>query len=278
MIVRALRWLAAVMLAVAGPLLLGGPATAASGGYCSGSGVNVAVDFGGLVGGVQVQRGCGTGSVAAAAVQSAGFPLGYIHTGGMNGFVCTVSGKPAPSQGGCTGANGNGYWALFVASPGGRWTYANLGANSQPVSNGQSVAFAWQAPGSGQRDPATAPAARIAPPSTVTPHPKPASGAAAAPSVPATHAKAPPVAASTTSSVLPRAKSTPSALRSARPPVTPTASPSTWSSAAPAPSATSDVTTPSASRGGLPWWIPVGVVAALVVGAGATWWRKRAGG
>ncbi|GAC1575052.1 MAG: hypothetical protein NVS3B18_08720 [Candidatus Dormibacteria bacterium] len=259
-------------LAVAGPTLRRGPATAAAGGYCSASGVNVAIDFGALGGGVQ--KGCGTGSVAAAAIQSAGFPLGYIQTGGMSGFVCTVSGKPAPSQGGCTGANGNGYWALFIASPGGQWSYANLGANSQPVNSGQTVSFAWQAPGGGQRDPGTAPAARIAPEPTFRPTPKPKPPLPSSAAAAVTAAKTPSAASTPRSSAAPRAVSTAHPAPSA----SPTASPSTWSSAAPAPSANVDVTAPSSGRGGLPWWIPIGVVAALLLGSGATWWRKRAGG
>lgn len=272
MIARAVRLLIALAFAVAGPALVVGPATAAASGYCTGTGVNVAIDFGALGGGVE--KGCGGGSVAADAIQSAGFTLGYIQTGGMSGFVCTVSGKPGPSQGGCTGANGNGYWALFIASPGGSWAYANLGANSQPVNNGQTVSFAWQAPGSGQRDPGTAPAARIAPKPTHTATPRATPSGSASAAAAGTPAKTPTTAATTKPSASPRAASTPTSTPSA----SPTASPSTWSSAAPAPSATADVTTPSSASGGLPWWIPVGVVAVLLLGAGTTWLRKRAGG
>lgn len=262
-------WLTALALAVAGLSLAAGPATAA-GGYCTASGVNVVVDFGALGGGVQ--KGCGSGSVASDAFQSAGFPLTTLHTGGMNGFVCTVSGKPGAGQGGCSGAGGDGYWALFVANSSGGWTYANLGPYSQPVSSGQSVAFAWQAPGSSQRAPATTPASAIAKPTptptkthvapkpTMQPTPSPSASLAAAakPSASPTakHHKHPHATVTQTPNAMPTASATPAE--------------SMGSVAA--------TTHPAKSNSGLPWWIPVGVVVVLVVGAGGAWWRKRARG
>lgn len=265
MTVRLPRWLIAFALAIAGTTFVVAPATAVSSGYCTGPGVNVVVDSGAL--GAGIRKGCGQGSLAHAAFDSAGFPLGEISTGGMNGFVCTVSinGTPYPMDRHCTGMNGQGYWALFVASPGGSWTYANVGADSLSVSDGQTVSFAWQAPGSGQRDPGTAPAPRVRPPA---PKPTPTSVRKSI---------------SSSSSASPRPAASPSAKTSASPSPSPQATTGT-STPTPSPSSpayasnltiTHPATKPSS---GLPWWIPTGVVLILALGAAGTWWRKRTGG
>lgn len=270
---RLSSWITALALAVAGISFTAGPATAASAGYCADSGVNVVVDFGAIGGGVQ--KGCGSGSVATSAFNSAGFKFHYSSQPGMTGFVCTIAyqntGNYQPADQQCSGANGQGYWALFVASPGGSWSYANSGADSQTVSNGQTVAFAWQSPhdasGGGHRNPATSPAAAIKKP-TPTPthavaHPgktstaQPSRGASpsATPSAPGQkhkHHKA--VAATPTPSATATAAATPSEAAS---PISPMAQ-------------------PAKSTSGLPWWIPVGAVVLLVIGAGYAWWRKRA--
>lgn len=272
MIQRALRCLIAIAVAGAGLTVVVGSAAATGNAYCSGPGVNVVVDSGSL--GAGLLRGCGQGTVAHPVFDSAGYTLGEIHTGGMAGFVCTITiaGKQWPSDGHCTGANGDGYWALFVASPGKPWSYANLGADSQPVSNGQTVSFAWQAPGSGQRQPATSPAPRLAPKPTPSPSHKPTSASTAAGiTAGAKAARTPTPTAHASASTRATATAKPSPTPSA------TTSPSTWSSAAPAPSTTATLGS-SSSGGGLPWWIPVGAVLALVGGAGVTWWRRRAGG
>ncbi|MGN6161469.1 MAG: hypothetical protein ACTHOG_07145 [Marmoricola sp.] len=270
MILRPLRCLVAVALAAAGLTLVVGPATAAGAAYCSGSGVNVLVDSGAL--GAGVVKGCGQGTVAHPVFDSAGYTLTEIHTGGMSGFVCTVriGGKDWPSDGHCTGANGDGYWALFVASPGKPWVYASLGADSQSVSNGQTVAFAWQAPGGGTRKPSVAPATPAARPSVRTqaavPH---------RPSAPIAKPAGPPAAASPTHAATTLAKPTTSAKPTAHPTASATEAPSTWSMTAPA---TVSTAKPGSSGGGLPWWIPVGIGVLLVLGAAGTWWRKRVGG
>jgi hypothetical protein len=261
---RTLRWLIAFALSVAGFTFVVAPATAASAGYCTGSGVNVLVDSGAL--GAGVVKGCGQGTVAHPVFDSAGFALSEIHTGGMSGFVCTVTigGQQWPSDGHCTGANGDGYWGLFIASPGKPWVYASLGADSLPVSNGQTVAFAWQAPGGGTRKPAAVPAT-AAPTSTVrtTPTVTPTKSAATSTATPSS---TPTPRASATGSVTadPTTHATPVA----------TATASTWSLTAPSPSSTAK----TGSSSGLPWWIPVGVGSILVGVAVATWWRKRVGG
>jgi hypothetical protein len=269
LIIRLFRWLIAIALTVVGTTFVVGPATAAGSTYCTSTGVNVAIDFGALGGGVV--KGCGAGSVAADAIQSAGFPLSYVQTGGMSGFVCKVSGKPTPDQGGCTGASGNGYWALFTAYPGGSWTYANLGADSQPVSNGESVSFAWQAPGSGQRSPGTAPAPKLVKP-TPSASARPTRGPVATKTVVGGGAPKP------TPRVTPKATASATPTKHVTTSATPTPT-ATATATASVYSLTPQVAHPSSkSGGGLPWWIPVGVVGVLILGAGGTWWRKRAGG
>ena len=265
-------WLTAFALAVAGVNFTAGTATAA-GGYCTGSGVNVVVDFGALPGGVQ--KGCGSGPYAINAFQSAGFVLSR-DPAMANYFVCTINTKPTNRE--CAGTGTQGYWALFVASPHGAWVYASCGADCEPASNGETVAFAWQTPGNmaggGHRNPAATPASGAAPvpKPTSTPTRKPTTPSAATGIAAGVKAAKSPTAKATA-----RSSGTAKPKKSAGPTPSATASPSTWSSAAPAPSTSAPVSS-SSSGGGLPWWIPVGVVALLVVGAGGAWWRKRAGG
>lgn len=142
---------AALVVAATGLLALPvatAPATAA--GSCSGtSGVIVVVDFNELGGGLT--RGCDAtdGHTAAQNFGAAGYDLSYSHAPGMNGYVCTVQGKP--TDGDCTGTTA--YWSLWWADgKGGAWTYASLGADSLKVPAGGYVAFAWHQ-GSGKASP-----------------------------------------------------------------------------------------------------------------------------
>lgn len=268
------RWLAAFAIAFAGVTITVAPANAA-GGYCTGPGVNVVIDYGQLGGGTA--KGCGhitpNQNTAAIAIGSAGFRLEEIQTGGMIGFVCTIDGQP--SNRACSGANGDGYWGLFWANPGGSWVYASYGANALTVSNGETVSFAWQAPGSGTRNPGASPAPVL---KRVTPTPS------------VTRSTTPPASKSTTSrtqvggkaaaptrtsaSAKPSASASPSAKASPTPSASPSPSASSTATYSLLP-ATAPVSTKPSS--GLPWWVPAGVVALLVVAAGGAWWRKRAG-
>jgi hypothetical protein len=264
---RRLLLACALVVAVVGLM----PATAtAAGGYCTGSGVNVVVDFGALGGGVQ--KGCGHGSTAAAAIESAGFKLGYNPRMGA-GFVCTVDGKPA--DGNC--AQTNAYWGLFIAKAGGSWTYANLGADSQPVTDGQTASFAWQSSAS-RRKPGVAPAAK-APAASAKPTPThETSGHAAKPAPTKAATAAPPASASPTPAASTRAKPHHRASAAAAPTasasVTPSASPDSTAEG----STLSQTAAKTDSGGGLPWWIPAGVVVLLVGGGGTAMWLRRSRG
>lgn len=273
------RLLVVVVFAFAGLGLVPGPATAASG-YCSGSGVDVVVDFGTLPGGVV--KGCGHGSAASDAFTSAGFALTDNPRMG-DGYVCTVRGEPANRA--CTGTTS--YWALFVSTDHRTWTYASLGAYSQAVHDGESVAFSWQS-SSGNRAPRAAPApARVTAPPSSPSSPKSVPTPQHTKSSPAGHGSEMHAAASSTPSPTPSPRTTASAgahVRSAA-----HASHRTSASASPSAAASSDTATASSASGaesssgnssssggsGLPWWIPVGVVAVLAGGAGVLTWRRR---
>lgn len=272
------RALLALFLVVAGVGFAPAPATAASG-YCTGDGADVVVDYGALGGGVA--KGCGSPGKAASVFGSAGFALSYnARMGG--GFVCTVNDKPADHQ--CTATNS--YWALYIAKPGGRWVYASLGADSQPVEDGQTIAFAWQSTDS-KRTPGVAPA----PARAAAPSPSAAPGGHAtksggphhtADSSPGPrHAGESPTAGTSASS---------SAGISASASPSPSASPkkkhhdgaaaaipsaSTSADASGAYSSTLSVDKDDDSGGGgLPWWVPAGIVVLLGAGGGAVAWRR----
>lgn len=269
---RRLLLVCALVVAVVGLA----PATAtAAGGYCTGSGVNVVIDFGALGGGVQ--KGCGHGSTAAAAIGSAGFKLGYNPRMGT-GFVCTVAGRdgtPKPTDGNC--AQTNAYWGLFIAKAGGSWTYANLGADSQPVSDGQTASFAWQSSTS-RRNPGVAPAAKAPAASPKATPTHKASGHAAKPAPTKAATAVPSASASPTPTASTHAK--PHHRTSAA--AAPTASAAATPSASPDSTADGSMLSQTAARtdsgGGLPWWIPAGVVVLLVGGGGVAVWLRRTRG
>src|SRR4051794_12248217 len=143
-----------VVLAVAGAGLVPVPATAA--GYCTGSGVNVVVDFGALGGGIQ--KGCdGSGNHNAAhAFTNTGHPLTYASS--QPGFVCRVDGVPQSDP--CvTTSPSNAYWGLYWSDGTSGWKYASTSAGSLTVPAGGTVAFSWQNGGTAD-PPGTAPASR----------------------------------------------------------------------------------------------------------------------
>ena len=275
---RRLGLLLSLLVAVVGLA----PATAsAADGYCTGSGVNVVVDFGKVDGGGGVVKACGHGSNAGAAIRSAGFDLGYnAHMGG--GFVCTVDGKPADGQCGAVDA----YWGLFIAKAGGSWVYASLGADAQPVSDGQTVSFAWQSSKS-RRSPGVAPAGPVSSKPTAAPTSKAthkagkheqksaqkATTASTPTSAPSAAASATPtVGASATASATPKNKER---KRNAGAAGAPSASPSDASAYSSTLKVSADKT--DSGGGGLPWWLPVGVVVVLAGGGGAVAWRRTRG-
>ncbi|MDF1605195.1 hypothetical protein [Nocardioides sp. YIM 152315] len=152
---RALQLVVAVFLAAAAGLVLpSGPAAAAT---CSGAdGVSVVVDFHELGGGVQ--SACvtdGGGRNAASLFEAAGFALDFVQR--QPGFVCRVSGQPASDP--CVNTPpADAYWGLYWADGAtSRWTYATLGAGSQTVPDGGSVALSWTG-SSARSQPGIAPA------------------------------------------------------------------------------------------------------------------------
>lgn len=142
---------ALAMTALTGCGTVAAPKTAANtDSFCTGTGVNVVVDFGAMGG---VKKGCGQGKTALAAFQSAGFTMG-TKSSSYGPFVCTVNALPADKK--CDGKPS--YWGLYVGKGTG-WGYASLGVSTQPVSDGQTVALAWQT-SSKSTDPSVPPASK----------------------------------------------------------------------------------------------------------------------
>jgi hypothetical protein len=260
-----------VVLAVVGAGLAPVPAMAA--GYCSGSGVNVVVDFGALGGGVE--KGCGTGSTAAAVFKSAGVDL--TRDAQYPGVICKVEGVPASAN--CsTMPPGDAYWGLFWSDgTSGHWVYSTYGVDGLKVPSGGFVAFAWQA-SSSQRAPSVAPTnSRPTPSPSPTPTKRPTKQATRKPAGGVT------TSTSTTASASPHVSASASASGSR------SATPTTSASTSPSPDATAtgpaavgepkplDTTTSDAGGGGLAWWVPVLVLLALAGGGGAVWWTRRRG-
>ncbi len=295
------RTVVAALVAATGALGLAGPAAAA---LCSGgSGVSVVVDYRSLGGGVVT--GCGSGSTAAAITQAAGVSL--TQASREPGFVCRVNGKPASDP--CVNASpANAYWGLYWSNGNGSWTYANLGAYSLKVPNGGFVGWSFQngganqAPGLTPRTPSapkpTKPAkpskpAKPAPPKTAAPQPSTTAAPqqSSAPSAGSggsegTAGAAPSAAASRSA----KAAASKSPSKAAKPGAASKAA-SASASASPTASAESEASAdaeagiePASSQvggddgGGLPLWVPVGVLALLAAGGGGVvWWRRRAG-
>lgn len=286
---RSIRRAAALLLGavLAGAVFTPAPASAA---YCSTTGINVVVDYGSLGGGVRT--GCfntGSRKTADAVFPAAGFPLEYVQN--FPGAVCRVTG--VPSSAGCVDMPPpDAYWGLFEAHGGG-WIYSTSGVGGVRLDPGDSVAFVWQDGGT-RDDPAVQPGphsfatAKPSPSPTKTPtktataststktSTKPrATAASAAPSTTA--------APSASAAASARASATASASASAATP----AAPATTTDASPGAGPTSAAAAgplesrPVAHRdsGGLPWFVPAGVLVLLAGGAGgATWWRRRTTG
>lgn len=272
------RLAVAATLAATAPALPLASATAA-GGYCSGGGVNVLVDFGALGGGVQ--RACdpgGDGQSAWHVFEAAGFPLTGVQR--FPGAVCRVSAKPSGNS--CVQMPpANAYWGLF-SSHGSSWAFASTGPGSLTLSDGDTVAFAWQ--GTSKRQlPRTAPAA-----------PRPAKAKPSAATTPRSAAKRPargqPTKAPSTAAAVTTASATPTATLSPSASATAKARKHRVAARAVAP-----VSSPSASAGsayssqlqmtaarhdserGLPWWLPVGAVVVLALAGGGVVLRRRTG-
>jgi len=292
---------AAALVAAAGLVgLSSGPAAAA---LCSGSGVNVVVDFNGLGGGVQ--KGCdprGAGRTGDRVFPAAGFPLTYAQR--EQGFVCRV--RNAPQSAACVNASPtNAYWGLYWSNgTSGKWNYSSSGVAGTKVPNGGFIAFSWQNGGSAdppgaapvrskQAAPATKPPAKKA---TTAPkkvrtkqpdaEPQPAGTKAPERTAPGQPTKTP---AAGDKPKKAKASKAARASKRAKAKASASASSSASESAASVPSDTDDATpdntsaeevnsafAPEEEQGGLPVWVPVVLIVALAGSAGgAAWWRRR---
>lgn len=99
-------------------------------------GVTVVVDGNELGGGVDSTCVSEPG-VATELFADAGVTLEYQPQ--LQDFVCRVDGRPVERP--CT--DGDSYWSLWWAEPGGEWVYATLGVASLEVPEGGSLGFAW---------------------------------------------------------------------------------------------------------------------------------------
>ncbi len=292
--------------------LVGLAAAPASAAFCSGSGVNVVVDFNGLGGGVQ--KGCdpaGANRSADRVFPAAGFGLTYAQR--QPGFVCRV--KQAPQSDPCQNASpANAYWGLYWSDgKSGKWSYSSSGVGGLKVPQGGFVAFSWQnggaadppgaAPTNNQPAPKPQPEPEPAPPKQPTKAPgksptkSPAPGTTNAPGPGKSPSKPPGDKAATPSE---RSSSTTSASAGRSPTSDPTITADPTESALPGDSITlepsDDAEDDTAGQtggqaeeqllaagldeepGSLPTWVPVLVLLSLAAAAAsAVVWRRRRG-
>lgn len=286
----------AALAAAAG--LVGLSSAPAAAALCSGTGVNVVVDFNGLGGGVQ--KGCdpnGAGRTANNVFPAAGFALTYAQR--QPGFVCRVKGSPSSDP--CVNTSpANATWGLYWSDgKSGTWHYSSIGVGGLKVGDGGFLAFSWQ--NGGAADPPSATPTNNLPtppkPTKTTTAPKPTKtptkglgGGSSRPTRTPKPTRAA-VASSATSSAGPRgvasarasagdpARNSASARASAS--ASPSAEPSPSDAATPEATATEKVNSafaPEEEHSGLPVWVPVGVIIVLAGAAGGTlWWRRRTG-
>jgi len=283
--------------AAAGVWLTGASPAAAAG--CTGSsGVTVVVDFAELGGGLTA--GCDPsveGQRARAILVDAGYSVTMATK--SPGFLCRVNGLPADDP--CVeAAPADRYWSVWWADgQGGSWVYSARGVDSLRVPEGGYLAMAWHQGSGRSQPPATAPVSRAAaekptkaskPKKATTPaeprRTKAAAPRTAAPKAASTRSAQPTGSAEPTPSVT----SSTSASASASPSegLTPTNVPSPGESVAVDPdlpaadeisSGPDDVRVDAASAedDGLPTWVPVLVVVAVLVLGGVVALRRRQG-
>jgi len=81
-------------------------------------------------------------------LELAGIPTTLDERNPMGALVCAIDGQgcayPAePCLCHCRGLGDCAYWASFVRTPPGSWTYAGQGVSSQPLQSGDLYAWVW---------------------------------------------------------------------------------------------------------------------------------------
>jgi len=271
------RLLVVVALAVVGLV----PTSADAAGYCSGSGVNVVVDFGALGGGIVKDCDSSGNRNAAKAFEDTGHHLSYAQR--QPGFVCRVDGVPTTDP--CFNTSpADAYWGLYWSDGTSGWKYSSVAVGSLTVPAGATVAFSWQNGGDADL-PGTAPASpAVSQPATTASSPRPTrtptttSRPRATVHVPT----ATPSAGSAVVSPTGKVSATPTATGSATPsaaaattPVEPSASASASTTVASA-GTSARLDSSADSGGGLPWWVPAGAILVLAGAGGAVWRVRRA--
>lgn len=132
---RACTFVTVVAVLSLGLVLAEAPAARAwSSGACpTPTGVTVVVDFGELGGGTEIRCAAGPQSSGIAALQNAGYSVGFVQRNSAQGlFVCRISGKPGFDKATCADTPpANFSWSYWNAQRGGSWHYSNAGAGNR---------------------------------------------------------------------------------------------------------------------------------------------------
>lgn len=167
---RSLRVVVGASLLGFGLVLAEPVTTPAEAAGCQSAQIAVVVSFNSLGGGTQTSCIGDVGS-GLAALDAAGF--GYSFVPRQPGFICQIDGAPNP----CNGAPVDAYWSYWLGSPGGSWSYSNLGAGNRNPAPGSAEGWSF---GAGS-PPAIGPPGVLAPPPPPPPPAPPAPAPAPAP-------------------------------------------------------------------------------------------------
>lgn len=175
--VRAAAAAAALLAAVVGalPALPARAGAAGAAGPCpDANGVTVVVDFHELGGGVVVRCAAGPQATGVAALKTAGFAVTGTARWG-EAFICRIDGKPSAAEESCVDTPPvSAYWSYWSASAGGSWSYSQYGAAARtpPPGSFEGWSFALDRAASGALPPRVAPSRPSAPESPQRPAPE----------------------------------------------------------------------------------------------------------